>query len=134
MAANNLKYIFLGRIKLDKILDSFICFKVQIRLELSVIKVCAARVGCTLSKNRSFGFYAKCNGESDSAIFSHFRSSLATRNWEWKKVALPLKSKYFFQRMFGLWYLKEAYSKYRNNVPKILKIRVMVTEQFMKMF
>ena len=36
--------------------------------------------------------------------------------------------------MFCLWYLKEAYSKYRNNAPKNLKIRVMVTEQFMKMF
>ena len=51
-----------------------------------------------------------------------------------KKVALPIKSKYLFQRMFGLWYLKEAYSKYRNNAPKILTIRVTVTEQFMKMF
>ena len=36
--------------------------------------------------------------------------------------------------MFYLWYLKEAYSKYRNNAPNILKIRVMVAEQFMKMF
>ena len=34
--------------------------------------------------------------------------------------------------MFGLWYLKEAYSKYRNNAPKIVMIRVMVAEQFMK--
>ena len=80
------------------------------------------------------GFCAKCNGESDSVIFFHFRSSLATRNCVRKKVALPLKSKYFFQRMFGLWYLKEAYSKNRNRAPKILMIRVMVTEQFMKTF
>ena len=36
--------------------------------------------------------------------------------------------------MFCLWYLKEAYWKYRNKAPKILKIRVMVAEQYMKMF
>ena len=36
--------------------------------------------------------------------------------------------------MFGLWYLKEAYSVNRNSAPKLLMIRVMVTEQFMKMF
>ena len=40
------------------------------------------------------GFYVKCNGESDSVIFSHFRSSLATRNCARKKYLL--KSKYFF--------------------------------------
>ena len=80
------------------------------------------------------GFYDKCNGESDYAIFFHFRSCLATRNCVRKKVVLPLKSKYFFQRMFGLWYLKEAYSKYRNNAPKILTIRVTVMVQLMKMF
>ena len=28
-----------------------------------------------------------------------------------KKGGTPLKVKIFFQRMFGLWYLKEAYSK-----------------------
>ena len=51
-----------------------------------------------------------------------------------KKSVQGVKLKYFFNRMFGLWYLKEAYSKYRNNASKIVMIRVMITEQFMKMF
>ena len=43
-----------------------------------------------------------------------------------------LKLRRFAQlRNFGT---KEAYLKYRNNAPKFLKIQVIVTEQFMKMF
>ena len=49
-----------------------------------------------------------------------------------KNQCKGVKSKYFIQLMFGLWYSKEAYSKCRNSAPKILKIRVMVAEQFMK--
>ena len=51
-----------------------------------------------------------------------------------KKTDTPLKSKYLFKQMFGLWYSKEARWKMGNNkkIPAI--IRIMIAEKFIKMF
>ena len=101
----------------------------------------SSRVGCTVSKNRSFGLQSSTFGvlcEIQWRIrfcnFFPFSKFFSYQELRAKKGGAPIKVKIFFQRMYVLWYLKEAYSKNRNRAPKILMIRVMVMEQLMKTF